>query len=229
MNCLLPRKSAKATVCSSMTLLRNPLGPPRCCTYVGPARGTDARRVEAVGFGKKLPFGGADTVLGKAGGLPFRILTTAAILLLQRLYDRRKDQRSEGVCHCGASFQQSCTDQRPNSLSQDVRSADVCWTQGFRFTLSQRVSQFMRRQAGAGAHQIDSTAVPATVHCKLTSRKPRCVMLWRSLILLSSASPGSAETGHSPRTDRNCRCVSACSELVSLVKRRSPGRAERPG
>src|ERR1039458_317497 len=151
MNCLLPRKSAKATVCSSMTLLRNPLGPPRCCTYVGPARGTDARRVEAVGFGKKLPFGGADTVLGKAGGLPFRILTTAAILLLQRLYDRRKDQRSEGVCHCGASFQQSCTDQRPNSLAQDVRSADVCWTQGFRFTLSQRVSQFHAAASGGQA------------------------------------------------------------------------------
>jgi hypothetical protein len=43
--------------------------------------------------------------LGKAGGLPFRILTAAAILLLQRLYDRRKDQRSEGVRHYGASFQ----------------------------------------------------------------------------------------------------------------------------
>src|ERR1035438_7551098 len=44
-----------------------------------------------------------------------------------------------------------------------------------------------------------------------------------------SASPGSVETGHSPRTDRNCRCVSACSELVSLVKRRSADRAERLG
>ena len=37
-----------------------------------------------------------------------------------------------------------------------------------------------------------------------------------------SASPGSVETGHSPRTDRNCRCVSAC-------KRRSADRAERLG
>ena len=54
---------------------------------------------------------------------------------------------------------------------------------------------FMRRQAGAGARQIDWTVVLVTVQCKLTSRKPRCVMLWRSLILLSSASPGSAETG----------------------------------
>src|ERR1035441_7441562 len=190
--------------------------------YVGPARGTDARRVEAVGFGKKLPFGGADTVLGKAGGLPFRILTTAAILLLQRLYDRRKDQRSEGVCHCGASFQQSCTDQRPDSLTQDVRSADVCWTQGFRFTLSQRVSQFMLRQAGENANRIGSTVVTVDFHCKLTSRKPRCVIFPRRRILLFSASPGSVETGYSPRTDRNCRCVSAC-------KRRSADRAARSG
>ena len=201
--------------------IKKPLGA-ASVLYVGPARGTDARRVEAVGFGKKLPLGGADTVLSKAGGLPFRILTAAAILLLQRLYDRRKDQRSEGVRHYGASFQQCCTDQRPNSLAQDVRSADVCWTQGFRFTLSQRVSQFMLRQAGENANRIGSTVVTVDFHCKLTSRKPRCVIFPRRRILLFSASPGSVETGYSPRTDRNCRCVSAC-------KRRSADRAARSG
>src|ERR1035441_8435700 len=43
----------------------------------------------------------------------------------------------------------------------------------------------------------------------------------RLLAALSSVSPGSVETGHSPRTDRSCSNVSACT-------RRSADRAERP-
>ena len=58
---------------------------------------------------------------------------------------------------------------------------------------------------------------------------PRSFIFRRCRTRFFSASPGNAETGHSPRTDRSCRSVSAYSELVSLVKRRSACREERLG